>query len=184
MTRLALPVALLAAAVWVLVDWYQGRYAAPPAAAAPVAATVTEWDDTWLRERIGPMPPPPEPARLRVRLRDWGPPDTVTGWESLSASGSAAVRLELERWLRLELPTVLQAELLEIAVVEGGHDLTLRVTGPAAGVLPLFEHLLAMPLSKGYFTDPLRVRVEHDPEHGVVGEIVVRVRPGSEFVAG
>ena len=183
--RLLLPLTIFAAALFTLFQWYQDRHAEPPPAPAATSAhPATEWDDTWLRQRIGPLPPPPEPARLHVRLRDWGPPTRVTGWDTLSGSGTAAVRLELERWLQLELPSVLEAEVLAIAVAGSGHDITLRVSGPAAGVLPLFEHLLALPMSKGYFTDPLRVHVEHDPERGVAGELVMRVHPGADYLEG
>jgi len=188
--RFGLPLLLLALAGLSLRDWWDQRTTARALAESPTSQIVLPApaprppDSSWLPPLLGRTAPAPGRAELRGELEAWG----LTGFggdpQALDdpAAGPAA-RAELARWLELR-PSAGKAERFGVALTPDGQAVEIRLglSGPAAALFPWLTHILSQPAAAGYWTDPLRLRLEGDPG-GMRADLSLRLVPAEALLA-
>ncbi|MFQ5750090.1 MAG: hypothetical protein ACE5H3_11635 [Planctomycetota bacterium] len=180
--RLWIPLLLLALTGMTLRDWWKQRAAAQALAERQASQAARPAppppDSSWLPPLFGAPPQAPARAELRTRLEAWGRTGFGGRPEILDGPDAArAARAELARWLELR-PSAGKAERFDVVPTPDGRavEIRLELSGPPASLFPWLTHLLSQPPGAGYWTDPLRLRLEGEPD-GMRADLALRVVP-------
>jgi len=140
-------------------------------------------DASWLVSLLGSPPPAPARAELRAALEAWGLAGFGGRPEVLDdPEGGRAARAELARWFELR-PSAGKAERFDVLPTPDGRavEFRLELSGPPASLFPWLRHLLSQPAAAGYWTDPLRLRLEGEPG-GMRADLTLRVVPAEALL--